>query len=325
MIGRWLLFACSTVVLLASPGYCAPANTAKPVKIVVTIHPLAAIVSSLGGDSVHVETLLPPGASPHAYDPVPSDMVHISRCDLFVSVGGGLDSWAQRLRNASEATPRLVVLSQLAQADAESVHRDGDGHQHEHEHEHKHGGHAHSPHLWLDPTFVADKFLPALVDALTSFDSVDAAIVGARGKALAEELRALDGRIRAILAGARATEYIAFHNAWGPFAERYGLNELGVLEEAGGEEPTPRAIAALIRAARAHGVRAILIEPQLPARVAEIIAAEFDGTTVLVDPIGSPLTEGRAGYVELMEYNANAFARALALGTRGSNGSQGSQ
>jgi ABC-type Zn uptake system ZnuABC Zn-binding protein ZnuA len=292
-------FSCAlTIATLA----CAPhPATAEPLNVVATIHPLAAIVDAVGGDSVRTSTLLPPGASPHAYDPVPSDLVRLSRADLLVTVGGGLDSWADRLRTATESEPMVLTLTALNQG---RTRPEDDHHDHDHHDE---------PHLWLDPLFVADTLVPAIAQAITSAGIADTEALAARSAALTRDLHALDKRIRRALAGAGATEYIAFHNAWGHFAARYELDELGVLEEAGGEEPTPRAIAGIIRAARAHGVGAILVEPQLPPRVAEIIAAEFAGSTVVVDPIGSPVAPGRSGYIELMDYNGQAFTRALAL------------
>lgn len=291
---------------------------AEPVHVVSTIHPLTAIVDAVGGEAVSALTLLPPGASPHAYDPVPSDLIGLSRADLLITVGGGLDAWADRLQSAIESKPIVVSLAQLvvsadrATQDADRSHSD---HDHSRGHGHGHGESDHDePHLWLDPLFVADRVVPAVAAAIIAAGAEDPDYIAANARKLVNELHELDTRIRAILAGAGTKEYIAFHNAWGHFAARYDLDELGVLEEAGGEEPTPRAIAALIRSAREHGVRAILVEPQLPPRVAEIIAAEFGGTTVMVDPIGAPQTPGRTSYVELMQYNAEGFARALATG-----------
>ena len=291
--------AALTIVALACTPYSA---TAEPVNVVATIHPLAAIVDAVGGDAVRTSTLLPPGASPHAYDPVPSDLIRLSRADLLVTVGGGLDSWADRLQIAIESQPMVVTLTALNQG--RSQHEEGDHHDDDHHDD---------PHLWLDPLFVADTLVPAIAKGIASAGTADTAALAARASALVQELHALDRRIRQALAGAGATEYIAFHNAWGHFAARYELDELGVLEGAGGEEPTPRAIAGIIRSARAYGVGAILVEPQLPPRVAEILAAEFDGSTVVVDPIGSPATPGRSGYIELMDYNGQAFTRALRL------------
>ena len=56
---------------------------------------------------------------------------------------------------------------------------------------------------------------------------------------------------------------------------------------------------------------AILVEPQLPTRLAETVAAEFGATTVLVDPLGDPADPARASYEALLRFNAAAFRRAL--------------
>jgi ABC-type Zn uptake system ZnuABC Zn-binding protein ZnuA len=84
-----------------------------------------------------------------------------------------------------------------------------------------------------------------------------------------------------------------------------------VVEEFAGEEPTPRELGLLVRAARRAGVSAILVEPQLPARVAQAIAGEFGGGTVLVDPLGDPRDPERDSYAELLRFDARAFAHAL--------------
>jgi zinc transport system substrate-binding protein len=185
---------------------------------------------------------------------------------------------------------------------------------------HAHGHHAHvdEPHVWLDPVLAADYAAPALTAALIRLDPPGREFYEHRLAGYTQALHALDLRIREVLDNARdgsdePSRYIAFHNAWGHFALRYGLQEIGVVEEAGGEEPTPREIATLVRAARATDIGAILVEPQLPTRIAEIIAAEFGGKTVLVDPIGDPQDPERSTYVALMEFNARAFANAIRM------------
>ena len=53
-----------------------------------------------------------------------------------------------------------------------------------------------------------------------------------------------------------------------------------MIEEAPGEEPTPRELAGLVARAREARVPAILIEPQLSPRIAEALAAELGAATV---------------------------------------------
>lgn len=254
------------------------------VPVVVTIQPLGLLVAAVGGQRVAVTTLVPPGASPHHFEPQVRDVVAIQRAALLVSVGGGLDAWLEGMMAAASSDARREHL--LPNADGAN------------------------PHVWLDPIRVRDEFAPALARALAAVDPDHASHYRERLGAFQRDLDQLDHEIRTMLAG-RGRGYVAFHAAWTPFAARYGLEEVAVVEESPGEEPTPRALTVLIRSARRHGVRAILVEPQLDPRIASILADEFDARLVQVDPLGDPADPERASYTGLMRWNTRAFAQAL--------------
>jgi ABC-type Zn uptake system ZnuABC Zn-binding protein ZnuA len=67
----------------------APAAGA-PLAAVATITPLGFLVQELGGERVSVRVLVPPGASPHAFEPRPSDLAAVAGAALFVSAGAGV-------------------------------------------------------------------------------------------------------------------------------------------------------------------------------------------------------------------------------------------
>src|SRR5690606_25219853 len=69
---------------------------ATPLSVVVSIQPWADLVAQIGGERVAVTVLLPSGASPHAFEPSPSQAVGLSKADLVV-MNGGLDAWLERL------------------------------------------------------------------------------------------------------------------------------------------------------------------------------------------------------------------------------------
>ncbi|MCP5039881.1 MAG: zinc ABC transporter substrate-binding protein [bacterium] len=271
------------------------------VEVVVTVHPLALLVDELAGDRAQVHVLVPPGASPHAFAPRPSDLVRTARADLFLQVGGGLDDWAGRL--AQTAGDDIVVVSLLDLLGHEQA---------EHDHRVRHDVEA-DPHVWLDPIEVRDEVAPALATLLIATDPEGEAHYRARLSQLHGDLTRLDAEVRTSLAG-DARSYVAFHNAWRHFAARYGLEELAVVQEAAGEQPTPRELANLVRDARAAGLRAILIEPQLDPRLAQTLGREFGGKTILVDPLGDPHDPERSTYGGLVRFNARAFRTALDAG-----------
>lgn len=66
----------------------------KPV-IAVSIFPVASLVGQLTDGWADVVTLLPDGASEHAFEMTADQVRQISRADLLVVVGNGLDPWAE--------------------------------------------------------------------------------------------------------------------------------------------------------------------------------------------------------------------------------------
>ncbi|HDI72733.1 MAG TPA: zinc ABC transporter substrate-binding protein, partial [Candidatus Altiarchaeales archaeon] len=70
--------------------------TEKPVDnerlgVVVTILPQADFVEKVGGDRVRVTVMVPPGASPHTYEPTPDQLMEISKARIYFKVGSGVE------------------------------------------------------------------------------------------------------------------------------------------------------------------------------------------------------------------------------------------
>jgi zinc transport system substrate-binding protein len=293
--------------------------------VVTTIVPVAMLVRELGGEHVRAGALVPPGASPHTFEPRPRDLAELANAQLFLQVGAGLDDWATRLASTGGPALRRVVLIEAPgldplPADPSHLHDHGAGHGADAQGtsaERPHGAEGPwDPHVWLDPIRVRDALAPALADALAAVDPAGAEETRARLADFQARLTSLDEEIRGTLADVPRRGFVPFHNAWRYFAKRYDLVEVAVVQEFPGEEPTPRELGRLVAAARGAGVPAILVEPQLDRRMAAVIAAEFQGTTVLVDPTGDPSDPERATYEGLLRFNARAFRRALGGGAQ---------
>ncbi len=370
-VGRILFVMVVGLLTGAHPAFASE----KGVSVVASILPVAYLAQELGGERVRVDLLVPPGASPHTFEPVPSDMIKLRRARLFLRVGANLDGWTDRLRGAASdglETLTLMTLPGIKPLEGGHDHDHGHGHgekkaeahdDHGHgerqakkhdDHGHDHGekkaeahddhGHGHDekkaeahddhghgdkhaekhhgeaeaaggegldPHFWLDPIRVRDAVVPVIVEHLVEADPAGKEYYEQRGKDFRQRLTALDVKVRGELAKAKSRKFVAFHSAWAYFSERYDLEEVAVVQEFAGEEPTPRELAALVKGAREAGIRSILVEPQLSPRVAQTIASEFGGGTALVDPLGDSGDPARASYEGLMLFNARAFAQAL--------------
>ena len=299
---RFALFALANIALVALGGCAAPERETTGLKVAATIQPLASIVREIVGDRGEVMSLLPPGASPHTFEPLPGDLARLNGSVLLVRVGLGLDQWSERLLAASGTPPHTVTFLELPDAHARSW---GDGAGHEHEA----GGV--DPHIWLDPTRVRDALVPALADALSAADPAGAESYRERARILATRLSALDSEIRDRLQDRGSRAFIAYHDTWRYFAERYGLEQLATIEAYAGDEPTAAELGRLVTLARDHQVTAVVMEPQLGERIARNIANEIGATLEMADPLGDPSDPQRADYIATMQFNTRAFARAL--------------
>lgn len=266
-------------------------------RVVASIFPVADLLGSIGGEAVTVDVLLPPGTSPDLFDATPRQMRSLQDASLYVEVGGGLDPWARSL--AREGLRTLTLTDGL------SLHRAGAGEE------------SGNPHVWLDPILVRDRLLPPMTRALLELAPDSAEAIRERSAALGDTLTALDGQIRALLDTLRSRSFVATHPAWTYFAERYGLREVGVVHAHPGQEPSSRALAALVDSARAAGVRVVFAEPQLGRNAARTLAEELRVPLRVLDPLGGPGVAGRDGYAALLRYNARMLAGSLGGGPDG--------
>lgn len=128
----------------------ASAARAKPL-VAVSIHPCASLVAQIVGTDATVVQVLPSGASPHTFDPKPSQVNAIAGAALVV-MNGGADEWMRKIATAAAPkAPLLVVTERLAFQTIQGTDE----------------GVGANPHVWLDPSLMV-KVVPVLVDALSS-------------------------------------------------------------------------------------------------------------------------------------------------------------
>lgn len=275
-----------------------PAQATPPIKVAATIHPLADLVRQVGGSRVAVVTILTAGASEHSFEPTSAQIRKVADAALYVRIGAGMDSWADRFLAAARSAPAVVTATDgirlIGLADQELL-RDEAGHRHAEK-----GG---DPHVWLDPVLVRDRIVPAITDALVRQSPADAGYFRLNARRFSGELTRLDREFREGLRPIRNRNFIALHSAWAYLANRYGLRQVASVEPFPGREPSARYLAALVKLARAQGVTTIFAEPQLSSKAASVIAAEIKGKVLLLDPLGGESVRGRETYLALMRYN----------------------
>src|SRR5437763_11642862 len=300
-----MLRRCFGVVFAAALWGAAPADAA--VRVVATTADLAALAAAVGGDLVEVQTLIPPGSDPEAFEPRPGDLDKVRRADVLVRVGLGYDYWLDRL--IAQIGDRRLMRGGDAYLDASAgiplLEIRGQSVVNE-------GGHAHgvaNPHYWLDPENAAI-ITAGMAEALARRAPADAAqILGNREKFLAELKLRLE-RWTARLDAFSGVKLIAYHNSWPYFARRFRLDIIDFIEHKPGVAPSPAHLASLIAAGRKAKVRAILHEPYEPEDSSRLLAQKLGAPLVLLaTSVGS--VPGVKDYFDLFEHDTAALAKAL--------------
>jgi zinc transport system substrate-binding protein len=274
----------------------APIDDGRPA-VAATIFPLYDIVRNVAGDGIRTELLLPAGANPHTYEPSPSAMRRIGGTEVIYAIGHGLDDWALALREETRSG-YVAVDTNVALREAVEMHADEGA-----EEEEEHG--PIDPHYWLDASNAILIAKTVRDDLLIRFpDQADA--IRANHDRYAAELAALDAELRAAFAAAGTLRIVTLHDAWGYFADAYGIEIIGTYEPSAAREPTPAYLAELSEAIAASGSRALFSEPGAALGTLATFAADNRLEIRELDPEGGGVP-GRMSYIELMRFNAEVL------------------
>lgn len=285
-----------------TPGEAADAS----LSVAASFYPLQHAAEQVGGDHAEVTNLTKPGAEPHDLELTPNQVLDVSRADALVYLKGFQPSVDDA---AKEAGDSAFDVSSAARLDIEAPQEEG----HEGETAEEHAAHAGEekdnddgavdPHFWLDPTRYAD-VVDAIAERFAEADPAHAADYRANAKEFTGELTTLDKDLKAGLADCRSQDLVTGHTAFAYFADRYGFHQESVSGLSPDTEPSPSALADLIKHVKQERVDTVYAETLVPADVARTIARDSGAKVAVLDPLEG-LTDQSAGsdYVEVMRSN----------------------
>lgn len=254
--------------LAASALSCGQEEASDKIGVVVTIQPQAEFVESVGGEKVKVTVMIPPGASPHTYEPTPSQMTEAARARMYAKVGSGVEFELAYMDKIAAINKNMLVVdcSEGIQL-ITSVDPDEPGM---------------DPHIWLSP-HNASIMVKNICEGLIQVDPENRAYYEMNRDTYLSKLDELDKEISYKLADVQNRAFIVFHPAWGYFARDYNLEQIAI--EVGGKEPSGQDIARAIEEAKKRNIKVIFASPQFNPQSAEVIAKEIDGRVILIDAL----------------------------------------
>ena len=206
-------------------------------KVVASFYPIYEFAKIVGGNKVDVTRLIPLGVEPHDFDPTIQQIQNQESADIVIYNGLGLEKWVDKINtkfkiDASQDVKLLTVNRYEKSID---------------------------PHVWLEP-ILAEKEIQNIRNAFVKKDPTNSHYYNANADKFIAKLNDLDTKIRTILVNCTKRDFIAFHNAFTYFADRYGLIQHSVLGLTPKGEVLPLRLQEIIRVAKNLGLDTIYWE-----------------------------------------------------------------
>jgi zinc transport system substrate-binding protein len=254
--------------------------------VVAAFYPLAYAAERIGGPTVDVTNLTPPGAEPHDLELTPREVARVEQADVVLYLSHGFQPAVSKAAD-QERGKKLDILAGLPLHPSDGTE----------------AGLTADPHVWLDPVLfsrVAKKIGAAL---------------GRSPEALVGDLQKLDREYKAGLRSCKRHEIVTSHAAFGYLAARYGLQQVAITGLAPETEPSPQQLAHVVQVVRRTHATTVFFETLVSPRLAQTVAREVGAQTAVLDPIeGLTPDEQKRGdtYITLMRRNLAALRTALA-------------
>jgi zinc/manganese transport system substrate-binding protein len=285
----------------------AGAAAADKIRVVTTTTDLKSLTEAVGRDLVEVDALARGTQNPHDLEVRPSLMVKVRRADILVVNGLDLDNWvdvvvqgANNARvipgapgwvDASRGVPVLEVPTTRVDRSMGDVHPLG------------------NPHYTLDPG-MAPIITANILEGLARTAPQHRAAFEKNRQDFLARLEPAMAQWTKTLEPFRGAKTVTYHADWIYFLTRFGLVQVGAVEDRPGIPPTPSHLTQLIRRMKDDKVKVVIVEPwndqKLAARVAEEAGAK---ALVLAAGVGS--LKGADSYLDAVAYNVNTLAQAL--------------
>lgn len=244
------------------------------------------LASQVLKDIAQIDMIIPPGAQPHGFEPLPGDIAKIEKAEFLFYISDRLEPWAKKTGD-SKAYP-------LDRNMPENNPKD--------------------PHIWMDfdnvsvmgqnMAYYISQVYPdteqQLLKNILNFQN---------------EIQMLKRIYGQMLSNCQSKEiYHIGHLAFGYIADKYGLVFKPIKGANADAEPTPKDMAEMIKNIKQAKVKYIFTEETLNPRIAQTIAQET-GAQVLklytVEHITKSEFEQKLTYRQIMLKNIESLAKGL--------------
>jgi zinc transport system substrate-binding protein len=312
-------------------------------QVYTTVYPLQFFAQEIGGEYVNVETIYPPGADEHTFEPSQKDMMALADSDLFFYIGLGLEGFVDKAnKTLKNEDVKMVPVGESLHLDEAGEHQDeannedgtaeeghdGEGHEEDHtddehadenDHDQEHAvddGHDHGdfdPHVWLDPIY-ANELALAIKEQLATQMPEHKDTFEQNYTKLSAQLKDLDQEFTKVVGSAKRKEILVSHSAFSYWEERYGIQQISISGQSTTNEPSQKELQKLISHVKEEKIKYVLNEQNFDSKLAKMVQDEIGAKSLTLHNL-SVLTDedikNNETYFTLMEKNITTLGKAL--------------
>jgi zinc/manganese transport system substrate-binding protein len=289
------------IILLIGAILCIATTSWGKITIGASLPDLGSIAATIGGDRVETFSIARSSNDPHSVEVLPTYMVRVSRADVYLKVGLGLDQWSDQIlegaRNSKiaviDCSRGIIVLEKpTTKVDASlgDVHPEG------------------NPHYWLDP---ANGLIIArtIADALIQIDPAGSANYSKNLAVFESELHQKLGEWESDAASLPNHYIVTYHSSWVYFAKAFGFNIAAKIEPVPGIPPTANHLVELVKIIQDQQVKLVIQEPYFSDDGANYLARETGVRILKLAPSCSDVSA--ASYLNHFQEIINALKRGV--------------
>ncbi|MEI0495998.1 zinc ABC transporter substrate-binding protein [Brachyspira intermedia] len=259
-------------------------DSSNRLKVYASIYPMYDFAKKICGDKADVYNMTSAGSEPHDFEITSKDMADLTKANLFIYNGGGMEHWVDTVKDSIKELKYVETSSNI---DDKGV----------------------DPHFWLSP-IKAKKQMENIKNALAEIDAVNADYYNSNYNYYADRLNELDNHFKDVLSKIKNTNIVVTHPAFGHFCKAYSLNQVAIARD----EADPKAMSDTIAFIKNNNVKAIFYEDFSSSKLVDSIARETGAKILTLNPIESlsvEYIEAGEDYFSVMESNLVSLTNGL--------------
>ena len=253
-------------------------------QVYASIYPIYDFAKKIAGDKADIYNMTSAGSEPHDFEITSKDMANLTKANLFIYNGGGMEHWVDTVKDSIKDIKYIEASLGIPNDELD-------------------------PHFWLSP-IKAKKEMENIKNAFIEIDSDNADYYNSNYNVYAARLNDLDNTFRNYLSNIKNTNLVVTHPAFGHFCKEYSLNQVAIARD----EADPKAMSETITFIKNNNVEAIFYEDFSSSKLVDSIAKETGVKIYTLNPIESLSEEyinSGEDYFSVMEKNFEALTNGL--------------